>query len=46
VEIVGCALRHAVYVGSVLVFAAGCEHGEVGEDVVLGVAADPGSAPR
>ena len=30
-----------------VVFAAGCEHAEVGEDVVLGVAADPGSVlPR
>jgi hypothetical protein len=27
----------------VLVFAPGGEHAEVGEDVVLGVAADPGS---
>jgi hypothetical protein len=44
VVVVGGALGYAVDLRGVLFFAAGGEHAEVGEDVVLGVAADPGSA--
>lgn len=44
VVVVGCALVDALEVLGVEVFSAGGEHGEVGEDVVLGVAADPCSA--
>jgi hypothetical protein len=43
VEVVGCAFGHTVDGLGVVVFAPCGEHGEVGEDVVLGVAADPGS---
>lgn len=43
VVVVGCALVDTLDVLDMEVLSAGGEHGEVGEDVVLGVAADPGS---
>lgn len=39
--VVVCAVSYAVDVRSVEFLSAGCEGAEEGEDVVLGVAADP-----
>ena len=44
VVVVGCSFGDASDFLRVRVFSSGGEHGEVLEDVVLGVAADPGSA--
>jgi len=41
--VVGGSFGYAVDGLRVVIFAAGGEHAEVGEDVVLGVAADPGA---
>ena len=43
VVVVVCALGDGVDDGGVLFFPSGREHGKVGQDVVLSVAADPSS---
>jgi len=44
IVVVGGALGYTVNCFGMLVFAAGGEHAKVGEDIILSVAADPGTA--
>lgn len=46
VVVISSAFGYAVDLGGMLFFAAGSENAEVRQDVVLGVAADPGPVER